>query len=278
MTDRRCLAVAQTCAVPGDVAANLDQHIRLARLAIAGGAEVVVFPELSLTGYELEQADALAFQRIDDRLEPLLGLARQAGATIIAGAPVRLGGALHIGAAVMDADGGLEWYTKRHLGAFGPATADDAVAGRLPPDERTIFAPGTHDPSVRLVRGTARLAICADTSHPEHAAAAAAKGVGAYLVGSFIVPSSWEAEAAVLYQAAVTHGMLLAMANHGAPTGGMDSAGRSGIWDERGELILQLEPSGPGVGIARETQGGDWQPVARMMTLGSMGLEEVGVG
>jgi predicted amidohydrolase len=105
--------------VPGDVAANLDQHVRLARLAIAGGAEVVVFPELSLTGYELEQADALAFQRIDARLEPLLSLARRAGALIIAGAPVRLGGALHIGAAVIDADGGLEWYTKRRVPSGG---------------------------------------------------------------------------------------------------------------------------------------------------------------
>lgn len=120
LTATRCIAVAQTCAVPGDVAANLHQHLQLARVAIAGGAEVVVIPELSLTGYELEQADALAFQRVDDRLAPLLVLAHRAGVTIIAGAPVRLGSALHIGAAVMDADGGLTWYTKRHLGAFGP--------------------------------------------------------------------------------------------------------------------------------------------------------------
>jgi predicted amidohydrolase len=77
--------------VPGNVVANLDQHVRLAHLAIAGGAREVVFPELSLTGYELEQADVLAFQRIDDRLAPLLRLAHRAGATIIAGAPVRLG-------------------------------------------------------------------------------------------------------------------------------------------------------------------------------------------
>jgi hypothetical protein len=45
-------------------------------------------------------------------------------------------------------------------------------------------------------------------------------------VGAFIVPSSWEVEAAVLRERAVTHGMLLAMANHGTPPGGMASPSR----------------------------------------------------
>jgi len=53
MTRSRSIAVAQTCPVAGDVQANLDEHIHLARLAAKEGAQVVVFPELSLTGYEL---------------------------------------------------------------------------------------------------------------------------------------------------------------------------------------------------------------------------------
>lgn len=129
LTASRCIAVAQTCPTPGDVAANLAQHVALARLAIAGGAQVVVFPELSLTGYELDQAAALAFEPLDARLEPLLALAHQAQVTIVAGAPVRLKGQLHLGAAVLDADGGLDWYTKRHLGAFGPEALADALEG-----------------------------------------------------------------------------------------------------------------------------------------------------
>jgi hypothetical protein len=56
-------------------------------------------------------------------------LARRASATIIAAAPVGLDGALHLGAAVLEGDGGLEWYTKRHLGAFGPEARADALAG-----------------------------------------------------------------------------------------------------------------------------------------------------
>ncbi len=45
------LALAQTDAVLGAVAANLETHLRLAREARAQGADLLVFPELSLTGY-----------------------------------------------------------------------------------------------------------------------------------------------------------------------------------------------------------------------------------
>ena len=47
---RRSLAAAQTVPVRGDVAANLDEHIRLARAAAEREVRVLVFPELSLTG------------------------------------------------------------------------------------------------------------------------------------------------------------------------------------------------------------------------------------
>lgn len=64
------LAAAQTVPVPGDVAANVDQHRELARAAAVEGAEVVVFVELSLTGYELDLARELAFSEDDARLRP----------------------------------------------------------------------------------------------------------------------------------------------------------------------------------------------------------------
>jgi predicted amidohydrolase len=48
------VALAQIAPRLGDVAANLDQHCTLAGRAIAEGAHLVVFPELSLTGYFLQ--------------------------------------------------------------------------------------------------------------------------------------------------------------------------------------------------------------------------------
>ncbi len=87
MTRSRSVAVAQTRPVRGDVPANLDEHVRLALLAAAEGAQVVVFPELSLTGYELDLAEKLAFTEADPRLMPLLDLAHSSGMILVVGAP-----------------------------------------------------------------------------------------------------------------------------------------------------------------------------------------------
>ncbi len=48
------LALAQMDTRLGDVRANLDKHLHLAREARANGADLLVFPELSLTGYVLQ--------------------------------------------------------------------------------------------------------------------------------------------------------------------------------------------------------------------------------
>ena len=48
------IALAQINTVLGDVEANLETHLRLAAEAENRGADLVVFPELSLTGYALQ--------------------------------------------------------------------------------------------------------------------------------------------------------------------------------------------------------------------------------
>ncbi len=48
------LALAQINTRLGDVQANLEKHLALAKEAQASGADLVIFPELSLTGYVLQ--------------------------------------------------------------------------------------------------------------------------------------------------------------------------------------------------------------------------------
>ena len=256
------IAAAQTVPVRGDVPANTEHHIRLARAAAAEGVDVLVFPELSLTGYELDIAPDLAFTLDDPRLDPLAELARTHAVTLVVGAPVRLDASLHIGALVLSPDGVADVHTKRHLGAF-PPTANPG--GPVPPPERSVFAPGDREPLIDVRGRTAALAICADTGRPAHAAAAAARGANAYLAGMFVIPADHDAEAANLAGIASRHAMLVAMANHAGPTGGLPSAGRSAIWSESGELLVRLGPSDAGLTIATES-GDGW--IARAITLG----------
>lgn len=66
------LVVAQTNPTLGDVRANLEDHLQRIDAA-AGSADLILFPELSLTGYFLrDQVDELGMTREDPRLQPLL--------------------------------------------------------------------------------------------------------------------------------------------------------------------------------------------------------------
>src|SRR2546426_10096277 len=53
-TTRLRIALAQIDPVLGDLEANVARHLVWARRALARGAQLLVFPELSLTGYSLQ--------------------------------------------------------------------------------------------------------------------------------------------------------------------------------------------------------------------------------
>jgi predicted amidohydrolase len=74
----------QLSPVLGDLQANLEQHLGAAERAITDGADLCIFPELSLTGYFLKDlVPEVALSLGDARLKPLLELSRRAD--IVAG-------------------------------------------------------------------------------------------------------------------------------------------------------------------------------------------------
>ncbi len=60
------VALAQVAPRLGDLRANLERHTRIIEEARAGGSDLVVFPELGLTGYLLQDLNAEVAMRPDD--------------------------------------------------------------------------------------------------------------------------------------------------------------------------------------------------------------------
>ncbi|VVQ37337.1 carbon-nitrogen hydrolase family protein [Pseudomonas fluorescens] len=238
------IAAAQSISIAGDLSGNIARHRRFLEAAAEQGVELLVFPELSLTGYEGKTAAALAIEPQDAVLQPLRDLARKLGVTAVVGMPVRLedSDSVRIGALVLGADGSLGVYSKQHLHA----------------GEELVFAPGLGGPTLNIGGEVVALAVCADFSHASHAATAADQGAGLYAAGVLISEKGYAADTAILQGYARQHAMAVLMANHGGLTGGWQSAGRSGIWSEEGSLIVAAAGAGDLLVVA-QCNDGVWQ-------------------
>lgn len=246
------IAAAQSLSLAGDLPGNIARHCRFIEAAAEQGVELLVFPELSLTGYEGQDAAALAIDPQDAVLRPLRDLARELKVTAVVGMPIRLEGSVSvlIGALVLGADGSLGVYSKQHLHT----------------GEELVFAPGSGGPTLNIGEEVVALAVCADFSHSSHALAAAGQGAGLYAASVLISEKGYAADTAILQGYARQHSMAVLMANHGGRTGGWQSAGRSCIWSEDGSLIVAALGTGDLLVVARRNEG-VWQgrvvPVAQ---------------
>jgi len=237
-----CLAAAQSASVAGDLAANLRTHLEFIAAAADAGVDLLLFPELSLTGYEPSLAAALALDPADARLLPLRAACQKAGLTAIVGAPVRSPAGLHIGALILGADGGCRVHTKQYL-----------HPGEAPP-----FVAGSGGALLDLEGLQGALAICADSNHAAHADAARARGADLYLVSAVIGPTGYAADSARLVGHARRLGVPVLLANHGAPTGGYACVGRSAFWLADGHCLVAAPGDGAQLVVVRR-QGTAWQ-------------------
>lgn len=233
-------AIAQPVVARGDIAANAARHVALAQAAACHGARLVLFPELALTGYEPALAEALALDPRDPRLEPLRDAAIRLGLVLVTGAPWRADGLPRIAAPAFLPDGTLQVYTKQHLH----------------PGEEADFAAGDGGAGLRLNGTHVALAVCAEIAHADHPAAAARGGADLYAASVLVSEKGYEHDAGLLRGYAREHRMPVAMANHGGPTGGWVSAGRSALWDENGDIVIAAEGAGEYLLLASRDRDG----------------------
>lgn len=230
------IAAAQSISLPGDVPANVLIHTQFIAAAHAAGVELLVFPELSLSGYELPLLAGCLVQPGDACLA-----ARASGMTVLVGAPVAAAGDKPaIGALSFFPDGECSVYRKQYLHCSEEAfAASGAVGSRHHALGDESFA----------------LAICADTNHEQHAEGAAASGASLYLASVLFSVSAYAEDAGKLRRYAERFDMGVLMANHGGPSGAYQSAGRSAFWAPGGERVVAAPGTGNALVIASKAAG-----------------------
>ncbi|MCX5608105.1 MULTISPECIES: carbon-nitrogen hydrolase family protein [unclassified Streptomyces] len=227
------IAAAQMTCVPADVRANADRAAGLAVRAREEGAGLVVFPEFTLTGYELDAlaADPGLWTAADDpRLDPV----RSAGiATAVNVALPTEDGRPAIATLVHDADGAhVTTYLKQHLFRH----------------EQDVFRPGERDGRFELGGIRFSLGICYDNHFPDLPGRGAADGCRVHLASSLYGTGDGVHERATVHPGiAKEHGLYVVLANHVGPAGPWTGCGGAAVWAPGGMLLAEADDRTPSV-------------------------------
>jgi predicted amidohydrolase len=216
------VAVAQPSCVALDVAANAVTHAQAVR---AAAARVVVFPEMSLTGYEFT---APTISPEDPRLKPIVDACAATGSVALVGAPV----------------GGVDGATTRHIGILAIDGSGARVAYRkvwLGGADAESFDPGPAPAVLDVDAQRIGLAVCKDTGVPQHAADTAALGIDGYVAGVLEFAEDAAVPGQRSARIAADHGVWVALASFAGSTGGgyERAAGRSIIRARDGSALAE---------------------------------------
>ncbi|EOS93252.1 carbon-nitrogen hydrolase family protein [Erwinia tracheiphila] len=244
------VAAAQSGSRPGDIDWNISRHLEFIHQAAEHHVNVLIFPELSLTGYELTLAQQLAMHINDARLEPFAEAASRHQMTIVIGLPLLDDTRPLLCALAVLPDATRLAYGKRNL--FG--------------DENLFFQPGTGVPLFGYRQHHIALAVCADIRVEEYARDAAERGAHLYATGVLSCEKSYEQVCYLLARWSAEYKMAVLMANHALPTGGVNSVVKSAVWNNAGQQIVVGSSGKEELVIARR-QANNWQGEVHAFTL-----------
>ncbi|MBK7882987.1 MAG: carbon-nitrogen hydrolase family protein [Chitinophagaceae bacterium] len=216
------ICVAQTNPVKGDIQKNIDNHKRLIDLAVSNGAGIIIFPELSLTGYEPGLAKELATNTEDTRLDDFQQISNNKQVTIGVGIPVQTGTGICITMVLFQPGKTRLTYSKKYLHT----------------DEESFFVSGQS--SIDLIGNNIALAICYELSVPEHAENAFKNGAKIYIASAVKSVKGIDKAIKRLAEIASKYSMTVLLSNCVGQCDGEGCAGKSSIWNNNGLLLAQL--------------------------------------
>jgi predicted amidohydrolase len=225
------IGVAQTRPIKGDISANIIQHKQLIALAVGQGADILVFPELSITGYEPELARELATTPDDSRFDDFQLISNESKVIIGIGVPLQSEAGVLIGLVIFESNKPRRVYAKQFLHA----------------DEVPYFVPGDGQVFLSMDETKIAFSICYELSVPEHAAYAHEQEATVYL--SSVAKTAVGATRAIetLRGIAEQYGMAVLMSSCIGPCDNFDAGGRSAVIDNQGKLLAQLNDTHEGL-------------------------------
>jgi len=226
MALKTVISVGQIALRDAEPAANLEAARTIAAEASRRGSDLLLLPELWLSGFALDQADRLALGPADARWETLSALSRDAGVAIAGSVMAEEGGKTYNRFVVHGADGTLDAsYDKVHL-----------FAGM---QEDRYLAAGDSLVVADLGFCKAGLAVCYDLRFPELFRALSRGGAEVILLAAQWPHVRTEHWRTLLRARAIENQVYVIASNRAGPCDTGRYAGHSAIYDPWGEVVLE---------------------------------------
>jgi N-carbamoylputrescine amidase len=215
----------------GETESNIEKIGRYVKAAAQQGAEVVCFPEMSITGYALkEEIRGLAEPIPGPSTKKIQRIAGDSGSIVVAGLAERKeNGGIAVSQVVASPDGALGVYRKTHL-SMG---------------ERALFEPGDETPVFAAGGTTFGVQLCYDAHFPELSTMLALKGAEILFIAHASPPpesADQKRERWMRYLAARAYDnsvFVVACNQTGDGGAGISFSGVGLILDPRGEAIAE---------------------------------------
>lgn len=208
----------------GARAENHKAHIAFIKQAAKRETDIIVFPELSLTGYDSALAAKMVVDPLDSFFDEYHSLSTQYNITIALGAPTKNAGGVNISMLIFEPGKAVQVYSKQHLHA----------------DELPYFVAGQQAINLNIANLTIAPAICYESLLPEHVAQAVQRGANFYMTS--VAKSERGVTKAFNHYPKIArqYGIPVLMVNNIGPAEDFISAGQSAVWNKAGELRGKL--------------------------------------
>lgn len=225
------ICIAQIRPVKGETDKNIEIHKKFIDLAISKEADMIFFPELSLTSYEPKLAKSLATTQNDKRFDDFQNISDTHNITIGVGMPTKIDSDTLISTIVFQPHESRQTYSKQILHS----------------DEFPYFVSGEQQIILTTNKKKIALAICYESLQPEHSERAFKSGVEIYLA-SVAKSANGVIKAFKHYpDIAKKYSMIVLMSNCLGACDNFESVGRSAIWNKDGVLVGQLNEKTEGI-------------------------------
>ena len=225
------IALAQIASEKGSIKKNLEKHLDYINQAQSADADLIVFPELSLTAYWPSIASEFNQSEIRSALQKIQGVLKGNRLKVGLGLPYKSDAGLHITMMIMEDGKEPLPYSKRILHE----------------NEKPYFAEGKKQIYIDLEGSRIAPAICYESMQEEHANEVLEAGSKIYI--SSVVKSAEGVSLAHEYFAELAEqkGMTILFVNGVGNCEVFDCAGATAMWNDKGQLLQMLNDKSEGI-------------------------------